>query len=299
MIRWNKGMHMKQIRQHTRRFPLFSYIVLGIFTIIFAYPILWSVISSFKTTEEIIRSPFTFPSALHLVNYKNAWVGAQMGAYFLNSIIVTALSMALLIVLAVPTAYVLTRFNFRLRTALTLIMMAGLFINVSYIVYPIYLAVNGVSKTLFGDGLLLTDNKITVSIINAVTGLPFSVYLLSGYLKSLPKEFEEAARLDGCTNLKLLLHIIVPLAKASILTVILFQFLAYWNEYLVAQTFLITHAKRTLPVGLLSIMQEAKAATDYGRLYAGLVIVMLPVLALYTAVQKHLTSGIALGGLKG
>lgn len=292
---------MKKLEQRTflRPFPLFSYTVLVVFTVIFAYPILWSIISSFKTTEEIVRYPFAFPSALHVANYKNAWIGAQMGAYFFNSVAVTALSMAMLIVLAVPTAYVLTRFNFKLRAILVLIMMAGLFINVSYIVYPIYLAVNSVSKTVFGDGLLLTDNKLTVSIINAVTGLPFSVYLLSGYLKSLPKEFEEAARLDGCSNFNLLLNIIVPLAKASILTVILFQFLAYWNEYLVAQTFLITYAKRTLPVGLLSIMQEAKAATDYGRLYAGLVMVMLPVLILYAAVQKHLTSGIALGGLKG
>lgn len=292
---------MKKIYWQTGRrpVPLFSYIVLAIFTVIFAYPILWSIVSSFKTTEEIVLQPFALPSALHFANYKNAWVGAQMGAYFFNSVIVTALSMAILIVLAVPTSYVLTRFYFKGRNILMLIMMAGLFINISYIVYPIYLAVNGVSRTVFGDGLLLTDNRITVSIINAVAGLPFSVYLLSGYLKSLPKEFEEAARLDGCSNVNVLLNIIVPLAKASILTVILFQFLAYWNEYLVAQTFLITYAKRTLPVGLLSIMQEAKAATDYGRLYAGLVIVMLPVLILYAAVQKHLTSGIALGGLKG
>ena len=85
----------------------------------------------------------------------------------------------------------------------------------------------------------------------------------------------------------------------SILTVILFQFLAYWNEYLVAQTFLISDVNRTLPVGLLSIMQEAKVATDYGRLYAGLVIVMVPVLLLYCFVQKNLTKGISMGGLKG
>ncbi len=118
-------------------------------------------------------------------------------------------------------------------------------------------------------------------------------------MTGLPKGYEEAARIDGCTNWGILFRVIVPLSMPSILTVILFQFLAYWNEYLVAQTFLISDVNRTLPVGLLSIMQEAKVATDYGRLYAGLVIVMVPVLLLYCFVQKNLTKGISMGGLKG
>lgn len=278
---------------------LFSYIILGIFTVIFAYPILWSVVSSFKTSAEIRQSPFSFPAVPQFVNYKNAWTAAHMGDYFLNSIIVTAISMALLIVLVIPCSYALTRFHFKGRGFLTVLMMAGLFINVNYIVYPIYLMINGVSKGIFGNGLVLTDNLITVAIINAVTSVPFSVYLLSGFLKGLPVDFEEAARIDGCTNWGILIKIIVPLSLPSVLTVILFQFLAYWNEYLVAQTFLISEAHRTLPVGLLSIMQEAKVATDYGRLYAGLVIVMLPVLILYCFVQKNLTKGISMGGIKG
>lgn len=276
-----------------------SYLLLGIFTVIFAYPILWTLISSFKTSAEIRQSPFSFPAVPQLVNYQNAWFAARMGDYFLNSIFVTAISMAILVVLVIPTAYVLSRYEFPGRKALRLIMMAGLFINVNYIVYPIYLMVNEAGKTFLGNSLALTDNLLTVCVINAVTSVPFSVYLLSGFLTSLPKGYEEAARIDGCGNWGILLRIIVPLCMPSILTVILFQFLAYWNEYLVAQTFLITDAHRTLPVGLLSIMQEAKVATDYGRLYAGLVIVMLPVLIVYCFVQKNLTKGISMGGLKG
>ncbi len=277
----------------------FSYLLLGIFTVIFAYPILWALISSFKTSAEIRQNPFSLPAVPQFVNYKNAWFAARMGEYFLNSIFTTALSMIILIVLAIPTAYVLTRYRFRFRSFLRLLMMAGLFINVNYIVYPIYLMVNDVSKAVFENGLVLTNSLITVSIINAVTSVPFSVYLLSGFLSSLPKGYEEAARIDGCGHFGILVRVIVPLSLPSILTVVLFQFLAYWNEYLVAQTFLITDTKRTLPVGLLSIMQEAKVATDYGRLYAGLVIVMLPVLILYCFVQKNLTKGISMGGLKG
>ena len=276
-----------------------AYLILGIFTVIFAYPILWSFISSFKTSAESRQSPFSLPAVPQFINYVNAWNAAHMGDYFLNSVFVTVLSMSLLIVLVIPCSYVLTRFNFKFRNFLKLLMMAGLFINVNYIVYPIYLMINGVSKTMFGNGLLLTDNLATVAIINAVTSIPFSIYLLSGFLTGLPKGYEEAARIDGCTNWGILFRVIVPLSMPSILTVILFQFLAYWNEYLVAQTFLISDVNRTLPVGLLSIMQEAKVATDYGRLYAGLVIVMVPVLLLYCFVQKNLTKGISMGGLKG
>ena len=293
-VQSNKQKMVRHIREN-----FIAYLILGIFTIIFAYPILWSVISSFKTSAEIRQSPFSFPAVPQFVNYANAWNAAHMGDYFLNSVFVTALSMALLIVLVIPCSYVLTRFNFRFRNFLRLLMMAGLFINVNYIVYPIYLMINGVGRAVFGNGLLLTDNLVTVSIINAVTSVPFSIYLLSGFLSGLPKGYEEAARIDGCSNWGILLKVIVPLSMPSILTVILFQFLAYWNEYLVAQTFLISDAKRTLPVGLLSIMQEAKVATDYGRLYAGLVIVMVPVLVLYCFVQKNLTKGISMGGLKG
>ena len=288
----------QRILRHVRE-NIVAYLILAIFTVIFAYPILWSVISSFKTSAEIRQSPFALPAVPQFVNYSNAWNAAHMGDYFLNSVFVTALSMALLIVLVIPCSYALTRFNFRFRNFLKLLMMAGLFINVNYIVYPIYLMINGVGRAVFGNGLLLTDNLVTVSIINAVTSVPFSIYLLSGFLSGLPKGYEEAARIDGCSNWGILLKVIVPLSMPSILTVILFQFLAYWNEYLVAQTFLISDAKRTLPVGLLSIMQEAKVATDYGRLYAGLVIVMVPVLVLYCFVQKNLTKGISMGGLKG
>ena len=247
----------QRILRHVRE-NIVAYLILAIFTVIFAYPILWSVISSFKTSAEIRQSPFALPAVPQFVNYSNAWNAAHMGDYFLNSVFVTALSMALLIVLVIPCSYVLTRFNFRFRNFLKLLMMAGLFINVNYIVYPIYLMINGVGRAVFGNGLLLTDNLVTVSIINAVTSVPFSIYLLSGFLSGLPKGYEEAARIDGCSNWGILLKVIVPLSMPSILTVILFQFLAYWNEYLVAQTFLISDAKRTLPVGLLSIMQEAK-----------------------------------------
>lgn len=276
-----------------------TYLLLIIFSIIVAYPILWSIMSSFKTTSEIQQSPFTFPHRLQWVNYANAWNAANMGGYFLNSIVTTGLGLILIILLAVPTSYVLSRFRFKFRGVLKIILMAGLFINVSYIVYPIFLMVNDLGKLIVGNGLAFTDSLITVAFVNAVCAVPFCVYLLSGFMSQLPTGYEEAAKIDGCGHFKTLIKVVAPLCLPSILTVILFQFLAYWNEYIVSITFLSTVTRRTLPVGLLSIMEEAKVATDYGRMYAGLVIVMLPVLVLYCFVQGQLTKGMSVGGLKG
>ena len=119
----------------------------------------------------------------------------------------------------------------------------------------------------------------------------------NGYFKTLPKGFEEAAYIDGCGYWKTMVKIMVPMAKPSIITVILFNFLSFWNEYIIAYTLMDGHD--TLAMGLKNLMAVEKTATNYGIMYAGLVIVMLPTLILYIAVQKRLTEGMTLGGLKG
>ena len=141
------------------------------------------------------------------------------------------------------------------------------------------------------------DNRAVLAVIYASNALPFTIYLLSGYFKTLPKGFEEAAYIDGCGYFKTMTKIMVPMAKPSILTVILFNFLSFWNEYIIAYTLMDEHS--TLAMGLKNVMAVQKTATNYGIMYAGLVIVMLPTLILYILVQKQLTQGMTAGGLKG
>ena len=117
------------------------------------------------------------------------------------------------------------------------------------------------------------------------------------YFRTLSKSYEEAAYIDGCSKLKTLIHVIIPMAKPSIITVILFNFLAFWNEYIIALT-LLPNKSKTLPLGLINLMQVQKTATDYGAMYAGLVIVMIPTIILYILVQKKLTEGMTVGGVK-
>ena len=199
-------------------------------------------------------------------------------------------------------AYVLSRYRFWGSKVLNTCFMAGLFINVSYIVVPIFLMfVSGdkVVKSIFGSTFFL-NNPFVVSVVLASTTLPFTIYLLSGYLATLPKDYEEAAYVDGAGYFTTMVRIILPMAKPSIITVILFEFLAYWNEYIISMTMLTDpNGARTLPVGLLNLMKAQNAKAEYGQMYAGMVMVMLPTLILYMCVQKKLTQGMTLGGLKG
>ena len=276
---------------------ILKYTLLILFALIILLPLFWVTMSSFKTTEEINADAFALPQKFYFENYVNAWNRANMGAYFGNSIFLTAASLALLVVLAVPCSYTLARFKCRGAKMIGLVFMAGLFINVNYIVLPLHIMLFGFGKAI-GVGANITNNYFTVIVLYASTSLSFSIYLMNSYFKALSPSFEEAAKIDGCGYFKTFLYICAPLALPSILTVILFNFLSYWNEYILANTFLDT-AKSTLPVGLLRIMRESKTANDLGRMYAGLMIVMVPVLIVYACVQGQLTKGITVGGVKG
>lgn len=158
---------------------------------------------------------------------------------------------------------------------------------------------DNILKNIFGSGFLL-NNLFILALVYAATALPFTIYLLSSYFAGLPHDFEEAAYIDGAGYFQTMVKIMFPLAKPSIITVILFNFLSFWNEYIISMTLLSkAGGTRTLPVGLMNLMQGQQAKAQYGIMYAGLVLVMLPTLILYILVQKKLTEGMTVGGVKG
>ena len=274
------------------------YIALFALAISIVVPVGWVFMASVKRNAEFIGAdinPWALPSNPRWENFTQAFVDARMGEFFLNSVIVTALSLCLLLLIALPASYVLARFNFKCKAILNMACMAGLFINVNYIVVPIFLMLTDANKALGVEFFL--NNRFLLALIYAATSLPFTIYLLSGYFKTLPKGFEEAAYIDGCGYFKTMTKIMIPMAKPSIITVILFNFLSFWNEYIIAYTLM--DGNDTVSMGLKNLMAVEKTATNYGIMYAGLVIVMLPTLILYIAVQKRLTEGMTLGGLKG
>lgn len=287
----------------TKLYKFFIYFVLFALAISIVVPVAWVFMASVKENSEFYGNPWALPNGFYFENFINAWNKAQMGDYMINSVIVTALALVILLVVALPAAYALARFQFKGVKFLNMAFMAGLFINVNYIVVPIFLMLrdgdNWIRNLTGGEGFLL-NNLFVLAVVYAATALPFTIYLLSGYFVTLPHDYEEAAYIDGAGFFTTMIRIIFPMAKPSIITVVLFNFLSFWNEYIISMTLMNGfNAQKTLPVGLLNLMQAQQAAAEYGMMYAGLVLVMLPTLILYICVQKQLTQGMTMGGLKG
>ncbi|MCI9508922.1 MAG: carbohydrate ABC transporter permease [Angelakisella sp.] len=283
-------------------YKIFIYVVLITLAVLIIVPVAWVFLASVKQNSEFYGNPWALPAGFYWQNFVDAWNSASMGSYMMNSILVTVLSLALLLVVALPAAYCLARFHFRGRNFLNTCFMAGLFINVNYIVVPIFLMLrdgDAFLKKALGSGFLM-NNLFVLAVVYASTALPFTIYLLSGYFATLPHDFEEAAYIDGATYSQAMIRIIFPMAQPSIITIILFNFLSFWNEYIISMTLMSSATgQKTLPVGLLNLMQAQQSSAQYGILYAGLVLVMLPTLILYMCVQKKLTQGMTVGGLKG
>lgn len=283
-------------------YKAFIYLVLIALAVMIIVPVAWAFMASIKENAEFYTNPWNLPKGFYWQNFVEAWETARMGEYMLNSAVVTAVALGLLLVVALPAAYCLSRFQFFGQKLLNGAFMAGLFINVNYIVVPIFLMLRDGDmwlKKVFGEGFLL-NNLVVLAVVYAATALPFTIYLLSSYFATLPHDYEEAAYIDGAGYFKTMLQIIFPMAKPSIITVILFNFLSFWNEYIISMTLMTSlDSAKTLPVGLLNLMQAQQSAANYGPMYAGLVMVMLPTLILYICVQKNLTKGMTVGGLKG
>lgn len=287
-------------------FKIFVYVALILFALSILIPVGWVFMASIKQNSEFYGNPWSIPMGIYLENFKDAWQAANMGSYLLNSVIVTSLALVMLLVISLPCAYILARMEFKGKKILRTFLKAGLFINLSYIVIPVYLMLRQWNRAILDgplSGILsegfFTNNRFILALVYAATAIPFTVYLLTNFFSSISKSYEEAAYIDGAGYFRTMMDVIVPMAKPAVITVILFNFLAFWNEYILALTIMTEPSMRTLPVGLINLQQAARGAANYGRLYAGLVLVMLPTLILYILVQKQLTEGMMVGGDKG
>lgn len=284
MVRDNKITVKSVCTQTVLRIILISFLFMVV------VPILWTIMQSFKTSQEFFSDPWALPSVFNLTNYVNAWNKANMSAYFLNSVYVTFMSTAFMMLLAIPTSYCLARFKFFGSELIMLAMTLGLFIQPTYILVPLF---------LLAAKLNLLNNLTGLSLIYAVIQLPFSIFILTGFIKGVSREYEEAAEIDGCTRLQTIRHVILPLIRPGVITVLIFNFMGFWNEYAMAFTLLTIDEKKTLPVGLQNLMEVQRFSTDWGALFAGMVIVIIPTIIIYIFLNKKLTESVNVGGIKG
>jgi N-acetylglucosamine transport system permease protein len=277
-----------------------TYVLVTVFAASIVAPVIWVLSASVKTKSEFYGTPWKLPQGFHFQNYIDAFFDAHLGEYFLNSVMVTVGATAIVLLVSVPAAYGLARFRFPGRGLVRTCLMAGLFINVNYIVVPIFLMLIGWDRSLMPvtQHAVFIDSRATLALVYAATTIPFTVYLLSNFMSTIPAYYEEAAMIDGASRFRTMIQVIMPMAKPAITTVVLFDVLSYWNDFIIALT-LVPGEHKTLQVGLLNLMTAQRAAANYGRLYAGMVIVMAPVLIFYALVQKRLIEGIAGGGVKG
>jgi ABC-type glycerol-3-phosphate transport system permease component len=275
------------------RFIIFT--VLAGYLLWVVYPMAWVAYSSLKTDESIFREAFSLPplDALQTDNYARAWSEARFGDYFINSILVTVSSVALIVLLGAMTAYALARFYHPLGQGAFWLFLAGLMIPVQLSIVPLFFELRAL-------GLL--NSRLGLVLVYTANGLPFAIFILAGFFKSLPRSLYEAAVVDGCSEASAFWRVMLPLAKPGLVTVAIFQFIGIWKEYFFAFMFTSGDAGasvRTLPLGLANLSITSQYRSDYGMLFAGLVIVTVPILIVFIALQKHLVKGVTAGALKG
>ena len=259
-------------------------------TAVMLYPVIWNIYSSFKTSTEFLGDPFALPASLQWDNYLRALQKTNIPDNFKNSLYVVVVSLLLIALLVVPCSYCLARFRFFGSRLMRGLYMSLIFIQVPCIMIPLFLQLNDL-------GWL---NKLTpLSLLYAVGQIPFSVFLLSGFMRGIPRDYEEAAMIDGCSYFGILWRIIAPMAKPGIVTVLMLSTMSVWNEYVLALVLLTAPAKQTIPVGVAAMYEMQRYATDWGALFAALVLVLLPTAILYAIGQKYLIEGVNIGGVKG
>lgn len=254
-------------------------------------PIVLSFLASIKPSAEARQSPPTYlPSALSLENYQKI-VDFQAGlwTYVGNSLWVATLTIVLCLALSVPAGYGLARFKIRGKEIWFILLLAPLMIPYQALLTPLYLTFSKIG---------LANSHLGLAIVHTILQLPFSIYLMRNSFEGIPRELEEAAKVDGSGSVQILLKIFLPLVVPGIVTVALFAFIASWNEFLSALIFMNNEQSFTVPIMLVSVRAGRLGAVDWGALQAGVIVSILPCILIYVLLQKYYVAGFLSGAVK-
>lgn len=261
------------------------YTLMIIIAVLQLFPLYWLVVSAFKDNAEIIGGTvWALPTKWRLDNFVDAWVSAKVSQYFFNSAIVTIVTLFFVLLFASMMAYALTRMKFKYNGVILFILLMGIMIPIHATLIPLFM----ILKNL---GIL--SSRLAIILPYIAVNLPIGVYMLSAFLRTMPKELEEAAFMDGCGVLKSFFKVVLPLLKPPLASVAIFVFLAVWNELLMAATFIQKEELRTLPLGLMNF--SGQYSISWGPLAAAMVISTIPILISYVLfsdqMEKSFTAG--------
>jgi len=267
--------------------PIFAYILLVLAGIVALYPLLDMLLMSFKDLPGIITHPFGWPSTWHFDNYITAWTQGNLLTYLVNTAIVAVVAVAVIIFFSSMAAYAIARFEFRGNQIIYLTFLAGLALPIQMIAVPLFILMKQLS---------LIDNLLSVILIYSASGLSFSVFLLVNFIRSVPKDLEEAAFLDGATHFQVYWHVVLPLIRPSLSVTALLNFLSAWNGFFFPLILLSNPNHMTVAVGVLSFVGQY--STQWNLLLPALVIVMLPTIIVFALASKQFIRNMTAGAVK-
>jgi N-acetylglucosamine transport system permease protein len=267
-----------------------GYIIVGGWSAFSLFFVVWVVLASLKSTRNLFGNPWSLPPNPAFGNYVKTWFVSRFGEYFLNSLLVVSLSVLALLVVSAPAAYVLSRGKFRGREAISNFIVFGMGVPIPLLFVPLVVLVSA---------LHLVDTLTGLGVIYVSLSVPFTVYVLQGFFSSLPSELESAAVIDGCSDWQIFWHVMLPLARPGLATVAILNFVGLWNEYQLSLVLINSPEKRTLSLGIYSLITSMKyTGGDWPGLFAGVTIVMIPTIILFVFLSERMISGITMGGVK-
>lgn len=271
------------------RFPLgksFATFVLLPFCVLMAFPFVWMLLTSMREANTIFGGTF-FPRKFTFAGYSTAWTSIQFPLHFWNSVWITSVTVIGVLVFATLSGYAFAKLDFPFRNTLFVLLLLTLMMPSTALIIPLYLQLKA-----FG----LLDTQVGLLILYISGSAPFAMFLMRAFFQTLPDELIEAARVDGGSEFTIFRRVILPLTRPGIATVVIFQFLQTWNEFLIANTVLRNTDSLPLQPVLFSLMGQY--STDWPALTAGLTLSVIPVVVVYVRMQRQFVAGMMLGAVK-
>ncbi|MET9544666.1 carbohydrate ABC transporter permease [Streptomyces sp. NPDC006627] len=269
---------------------VFSHAFLVLWVVLAAGPLIWVALTAFRPSAEILSDPMGWPAAFHWENFTNAWSKADIGRYTINSLVILCGSLTGTMLLGSMAAYVIARFTFPGNRFIFMLFAGGM-------MFPVILALVPLFAVMENFGLLDTRPGLMIAYI--AYSLPFTTFFLTSFFRTLPTGVQEAAMVDGASHTRTFFQIMLPMAKPGLVSIGIFNFLGQWNQYLLPLLLNNEEEKNyVLPQGLASLAVSQGYRGDWGALFAGLTIAMLPVLVVYAVFQRQVQAGLTSGALK-
>lgn len=266
----------------------FTYLILAIFAIMAIAPLVWLAINSFKTSQDYQMNRLGLPTVWYWQNYVQAWQRGNFGIYIINSIIYTAITTVAILILSFMSGFAFSKIQNKATKGIYGSYVIGILMTLQSIMIPLFVLINQVG---------LYDTKLGVLIPYIGIGLPMGVYLSTEYMKSIPSALVESARIDGASYWKIFISIIAPMAAPVGTTLSILQISGTWNEFMLINMLTSSTKNKSLPVGIQSF--AGALSTDYGKLFASLMIGLIPMLIFYIIFRKEITKGVSAGAVKG